>query len=332
MTAQMKAVLFGAIGDPEVLRISHLPVPQPGPGEVQIEIVATAMNFADLLQRQGNYSNHANLNPILGLECSGRISAVGEGVENWKVGDEVCALLNGGGYAEYVVVSASHVLPIPQGVDLVSAAALPEAACTVWSNIIDLAKLRSGETFLVHGGAGGVGSLAIQVARGFGADVFCTAGSLEKLDFAASLGVKRCINYRTEDFVAISREATDDKGVDVILDVMGAGYLPRNIEVLAFDGRISMIGLQSGREAQISLGVMMKKRASLFTTSLRDRPVAAKQRIVAGVRSDIWPLIESGLVRPVIDRRFELDDIVAAHHHMESGGHIGKLVIDVKSA
>ena len=332
MTAQMKAVLFDAIGGPGVLRVSHLPVPQPGPGEVQIEIVATAMNFADLLQRQGNYSNHANLNPILGLECSGRISALGEGVEHWQVGDEVCALLNGGGYAEYVVVSAGHVLPVPEGVDIVSAAALPEAACTVWSNIVDLAKLRPGETFLVHGGAGGVGSLAIQVARGFGADVFCTAGSPEKLDFAASLGVKRCINYRTEDFVAMSREATDGEGVDVILDVMGAAYLPRNIEALAFDGRISMIGLQSGREAQISLGVMMKKRASLFTTSLRDRPVAAKQRIVAGVRSDIWPLVESGRVRPVIDRRFELGDIVAAHRHMESGRHIGKLIIDVKSA
>lgn len=331
MMAQMKAVLFDTIGGPEVLKFAHLPVPRPGPGEVQIAIVATAMNFADLLQRQGNYSKHANLNPILGLECSGRISALGDGVDGWRVGDEVCALLNGGGYAEYVVVPAGHVLPVPKGVDLVSAAALPEAACSVWSNIIDLAKLGSGETFLVHGGAGGVGSLAIQVARGFGADVFCTAGSPEKLDFAASLGVSRGINYQTEDFVAISREATGGRGVDVILDVMGAGYLPRNIEALAFDGRIAMIGLQSGREAQISLGVMMKKRASLFTTSLRDRPVAAKQRIVAGVLSDIWPLLESGRARPVIDRRFGLGDIVEAHRHMESGRHIGKLVIDVKS-
>ncbi|NSZ87085.1 NAD(P)H-quinone oxidoreductase [Agrobacterium tumefaciens] len=328
----MKAVLFDAVGGPEVLKHADRPVPLPGPGEVQIEIVATAMNFADLLQRQGNYSNHANLNPILGLECAGRISALGAGVETWQVGDDVCALLNGGGYAEYAVVSAGHVLPVPKGVALRDAAVLPEAACTVWSNIVDLAGLTAGETFLVHGGGGGVGSLAIQVAVGLGAEVFCTAGSPEKLDFTAALGVRRGIHYRDEDFVAATLDATGGKGVDVILDVMGAAYLPGNIEALAFDGRISMIGLQSGREAQISLGVMMKKRASLFTTSLRDRPAAAKQRIVAGVKADIWPLVDTGAVQPVIDRRFGLDDIVDAHRYMESGRHIGKLVIDVRPA
>ncbi len=329
MTERMKAVLLEAIGGPDVLKLVDCTIPTPGPGEVQIAIAATAMNFADLLQRQGNYSNHANLNPILGLECSGTIAALGEGVTSFELGDTVCALLNGGGYAEYVAVPVAHVLPLPQGIDLGSAAALPEAACTVWSNVLDLAALKGGETCLVHGGAGGVGSMAIQVAKGIGADVFCTAGSQEKLDFAEALGVKRGIHYRDEDFVAVVREITGDKGVDVILDVMGAGYLTRNIEALAFDGRMAMIGLQSGRETQVSLGAMMKKRLSLFTTSLRDRPLAAKQRIVAGVKDDIWPLVAEGAVKPVIDRRFRLDEVVDAHRYMEAGRHIGKIVIDV---
>ncbi len=329
MNATMKAVTFETVGPPENLRIGARAVPVPAAGEVLIRVAATAMNFADLLQRQGNYSNHANLNPILGLECAGRIAALGEGVTDWNPGDAVCALLNGGGYAEYVAVPAGHVLPVPAGMALEDAAALPEAASTVWSNMVDLAGLRAGETFLVHGGTGGVGSMAIQVARGLGAKVLCTAGSAEKIGFAIRLGAHHGINYRDEDFVAAVRNHTAGRGVDVILDVMGAGYLPRNIEALAYDGRIAMIGLQSGRDGEIPLGVMMKKRASMFTTSLRDRPLAAKNRIVAGVLADIWPLIGKGAVRSVVDQVFPLDEAVEAHRYMESGRHTGKIVLSV---
>ena len=329
MTANMKAVTFEKVGPPEMLRIEERAVPVPAAGEVLIHVAATAMNFADLLQRQGNYTNHANLNPVLGLECAGTIAALGEGVTGWRTGDAVCALLNGGGYAEYVAVPASHILPVPAGMTFEQAASLPEAACTVWSNIVDLAGLKAGETFLVHGGTGGVGSMAIQVGRGLGATVLCTAGSVEKLDFATQLGVNRGINYRDEDFVAAVRDYTDGQGVDVILDVMGAAYLPRNIDALASDGRIAMIGLQSGRDGQIPLGIMMKKRASLFTTSLRDRPLPAKARIVSGVKTDIWPLIDKGAVRPVTDRIFPLDAVVEAHRYMESGRHTGKIVISI---
>lgn len=329
MTAMMQAVGFEKTGGPDVLRIVERPVVKPGRGEVLIKIAVTALNFADLLQRQGNYSNHANLNPILGLECSGRIASVGDGVEGWHVGDAVCALLNGGGYAQYTTVSAGQLLPVPAGVTLRDAATLPEAACTVWSNIVDLAGLAAQETLLVHGGTGGVGSMAIQVAVGMGAKVLCTAGSAEKLAIAERLGAEQGINYRTEDFVAAVLAHTAGKGVDVILDVMGAGYFARNIEALASDGRMAMIGLQSGWEAQAPLGLMMKKRLSLFTTSLRDRPLAAKNRIVAGVRNDIWPLLASGTVKPVNDRTFPLSEIVEAHRYMESGRHIGKIIIEI---
>lgn len=329
MTSMMQAVVFETTGGPEVLRIVERPVPAPKRGEALIAIAATAMNFADLLQRQGNYSNHAGLNPVLGLECSGRIAALGEGVTGWRVGDRVCALLNGGGYAQYAAVPCGHLLPVPDGVGLRDAAALPEAACTVWSNVVDLAGLKAGEAFLVHGGAGGIGAMAIQVARGIGAEVLCTAGSADKLAVATRLGASRGIDYRTEDFVAAARDHTGGRGVDVILDVMGASYFARNIEALAFDGRMAMIGLQGGREAHAPLGLMMKKRLGLFTTSLRDRPLAAKDRIVAGVRADIWPLIGAGAVKPVIDRSFALRDVVAAHRYMESGRHIGKIVIEI---
>lgn len=329
MTATMKAVTFERVGPPEMLSIGQRAIPVPAAGEVLIRVVATAMNFADLLQRQGNYSNHANLNPVLGLECAGTIAALGEGVTNWQTGDSVCALLNGGGYAEFVAVPAGHVLPVPAGMTFEHAAALPEAACTVWSNVVDLAELKAGETLLVHGGMGGVGSMAIQVARGLGATVLCSAGSAEKLSFATQLGVSRGVNYRDEDFVAVVRDYTDGKGVDVILDVMGAGYLPRNIDALAIDGRIAMIGLQSGRDGQIPLGIMMKKRASLFTTSLRDRPISARTRIVDGVKADIWPLIDKGAVRPIVDQVFPLNEVVEAHRYMESGRHSGKIVISI---
>lgn len=330
MTAGMKAVVFDRTGGPEVLRATQLPVPRPGPGEVSIRVTATAMNFADLLQRQGNYTNHAGLHPVLGLECSGTVAEAGAGVTGWRTGDPVCALLNGGGYAEYAVARAEHLLPVPAGMDIRQAAALPEAACTVWSNMLDLAGLASGQRLLVHGGAGGVGSLAVQVGAAMGAEVFCTAGSAEKMAAVRGFGARHAIDYRNEDFVSVVRETTGGAGVDVILDVLGASYLTRNLEALAPDGRIAMIGLQGGREAQVNLGAMMKKRATLFTTSLRDRPPPAKARIVRGVAADLWPLVEAGRIAPVVDRAFPLDRIVDAHRFMEGGSHIGKILVDVR--
>lgn len=326
----MRAVVFDHTGAPDVLSIVERPVPALGPGEVLIKVAATAMNFADLLQRQGNYSNHADLNPILGLECSGVVVAQGDGVALPTIGTEVCALLNGGGYAEYVCAKVGQVLPIPSGIAVTNAAVLPEAACTVWSNVLDLAALSPNESLLVHGGAGGVGSLAIQVASALGVEVFATAGTPEKLEYATRIGARHVINYHDNDFVGVIREISAGRGVDVILDVIGPAYLGRNIEALAFDGRMTMIGLQSGREGTIPLGMMMKKRATLFTTSLRDRPLAAKDRIAKGVKTDIWPLVSAAKVLPLIDCRFPLADIVEAHRYMESGRHLGKILIEVQ--
>lgn len=324
----MKVVIFEKTGGPEVLTLVERPDPKLAADEILIDVHATALNFADLLQRRGTYgliSGDSEI--ILGLEVSGTVAALGAGVDGWKIGDKVCALLAGGGYAERVVVPATQVLPCPEGLDLVQAAALPEAVCTVWSNVYDIGRLKSGESFLVHGGAGGVGSLAIQLARRWGATVFTTAGSAAKLQRCEELGATRVINYKNEDFPEVIRKETNGRGVDVILDNMGAQYLDRNIESLAHDGRIVIIGLQSGRETPVHLGKMMGKRASLHTTSLRDRSLSAKAAIVAGVLRDAWPHIEAGQVVPVIDRVFGFEDIVEAHKHMESGDHVGKIVV-----
>lgn len=324
----MKVVIFEKTGGPEVLTLVERPEPRPAEGEVLIDVHATALNFADLLQRRGTYgliSEDAEI--VLGLEVSGTVAALGADVQHWKVGDKVCALLAGGGYAERVVVPAAQVLPCPEGLDLLQAAALPEAVCTVWSNVYDIGRLKSGESFLVHGGAGGVGSIAIQLARQWGAQVFTTAGSSTKRQRCEELGATRVIDYKNEDFTEVIREVTNGRGVDVILDNMGAEYLDRNIEALASDGRLVIIGLQSGREAPIHLGKMMGKRASLNTTSLRDRSLSAKQAIIAGVLRDVWPHIDAGRVVPVVDKVFDFKQIVEAHKHMESGDHIGKIVV-----
>jgi putative PIG3 family NAD(P)H quinone oxidoreductase len=324
----VKVVIFEKTGGPEVLTLVERPEPRPAEGEVLIDVHATALNFADLLQRRGTYgliSEDAEI--VLGLEVSGTVAALGADVQHWKVGDKVCALLAGGGYAERVVVPAAQVLPCPEGLDLLQAAALPEAVCTVWSNVYDIGRLKSGESFLVHGGAGGVGSIAIQLARQWGAQVFTTAGSSTKRQRCEELGATRVIDYKNEDFTEVIREVTNGRGVDVILDNMGAEYLDRNIEALASDGRLVIIGLQSGREAPIHLGKMMGKRASLNTTSLRDRSLSAKQAIIAGVLRDVWPHIDAGRVVPVVDKVFDFKQIVEAHKHMESGDHIGKIVV-----
>jgi len=324
----MRAAVFTRAGGPEVLQWVERAAPRAGPGQVVIDIHGAALNYADLLQRQGRYvMGHPGEN-ILGIECAGVISALGQGVEGWQIGDAVCALLPGGGYAEQVAVASELLLPCPTGVSLVEAAALTEAACTVWSNLRDIGRLGSGDRVLIHGGAGGIGSLAIQCARHWGATVFATAGSDAKLQLCRSLGASVAIDYRQEDFVAVVAQHTGDAGVDVILDNMGAQYLMRNVECLAMDGRLLMIGLQSGREAPVHLGKMMSKRLALHTTSLRDRSLSAKASIIRGVLADIWPAIEAGSVKPVIDRVFALDEVAEAHRYMEQGLHSGKIVLD----
>jgi len=323
----MKTIIFKTFGTPEVLQVVERPDPAPKAGEVLIDIHATALNYSDLLQRRGTYVMKTEGENILGIECSGVIAALGDGVTGWQIGDKVCALLPGGGYAERVAVNAGHVLRCPEGMSLLQAAALPEAACTLWSNLRDIGRLQPGETVLIHGGAGGVGSLAIQWAHHWGARVITTAGSPDKLQRCLELGADVAIDYRQEDFVEVVQRVTEGRGVDVILDNMGADYLARNIDALAVDGRIVMIGLQSGREAPIHLGKMMGKRAALHTTSLRDRSTAAKQAIVAGVLQDVWPHVQSGAIKPVIDKSFALDEVVEAHAYMESGSHVGKIVL-----
>lgn len=323
----MKTIIFKTFGTPEVLQVVERPDPAPKAGEVLIDIHATALNYSDLLQRRGTYVMKTEGENILGIECSGVIAALGDGVTGWQIGDKVCALLPGGGYAERVAVNAGHVLRCPEGMSLLQAAALPEAACTLWSNLRDIGRLQPGETVLIHGGAGGVGSLAIQWAHHWGARVLTTAGSPDKLQRCLELGADVAIDYRQEDFVEVVQRVTERRGVDVILDNMGADYLARNIDALAVDGRIVMIGLQSGREAPIHLGKMMGKRAALHTTSLRDRSTAAKQAIVAGVLQDVWPHVQSGAIKPVIDKSFALDEVVEAHAYMESGSHVGKIVL-----
>lgn len=325
----MKAVVLERFGEPEALVWQDVPAPRAAPGEVVLATCAAALNYADLLQRRGSYGIDQALPRVIGYECSGFVAEIGPGVTGWSVGDAACALVSGGAYAERVAVPAAQLLPVPKGVDLVAAAALPEAACTVWSNVLDLAGLQAGETLLVHGGAGGIGSFAIQAGKAVGARVFATAGGDGKLARCRAFGAERAISYKDEDFVAVLARETGGHGADVVLDNMGGAYLERNIAALADDGRIAMIGLQGGRDAQIGLGAMMRKRASLFTTSLRDRPEAAKARIVAGVRRDLWPHVESGAIGAVIDRAFPLAEAAAAHRYMEGGSHVGKILLEI---
>jgi putative PIG3 family NAD(P)H quinone oxidoreductase len=321
------AITTPSFGGPEVLTWAEVADPVVGAGEVLIEVAASAVNRADLLQRQGHYPPPPGASDVPGLECSGTIAEVGDHVDGWQAGTEVCALLAGGGYAERVTVPAGQVLPVPRGVDLVTAAGLPEVACTVWSNVFMLAGLQPGETLLVHGGAGGIGTMAIQLAHRLGATVLCTAGSAPKLARCRALGADVAINYRDEDFVAVSREATGGRGVDVILDNMGGAYLPRNVDALATGGRLVTIGMQGGSKGELNLGVLLVKRAAVHATSLRARPVAEKAAIVAAVREHVWPLIESGDVRPVVDRVIPLADAAEAHRVIEAGEQTGKVVL-----
>jgi putative PIG3 family NAD(P)H quinone oxidoreductase len=325
----MKAIQITEPGGPEVLAWTDAPDPAPGVGEVLIEVAASAVNRADLLQRAGFYPPPAGASEIPGLECSGRIAALGDGVSDWNVGDEVCALLAGGGYAERVAVPAGQVLPVPKGVDLVTAAGLPEAVCTVWSNVFMGAALQPRETLLVHGGTGGIGTVAIQLGKALGARVVATAGSPEKVARCRDLGADAAINYRTEDFVDRLSEITAGHGADVILDNMGASYLGRNVEALAVNGRLVIIGFQGGVRGQLDLGRLMAKRAAILSTGLRARPIAEKSAIVASVREHVWPLTESGTLTVVADQRFPMSEAAAAHRLVESSGHVGKVLLVV---
>ncbi len=325
----MRAVVADGAGGPEVLSVADVADIEPGPGEVAIAVAATAVNRADLLQRQGFYPPPRGATEVLGLECSGEIAAVGEGVTDWEVGDHACALLAGGGYAARVVCAAGQVMPVPDGVDLVSAAALPEVACTVWSNVFMIAGMKPHETFLVHGGAGGIGSFAIQLVHQLGARVFTTGGTAEKLALCAELGADVTISYRDQDFVEVVREETQGAGVDVILDNMGAKYLGRNVEALATEGRLVVIGLQGGAKGELDLGALLRKRGAVIATALRSRPVAEKSAICTSVVEHVWPLIAEGLIRPMVHTTMSLADVADAHRLMESGDHTGKIVLTV---
>ncbi|WP_369140463.1 NAD(P)H-quinone oxidoreductase [Modestobacter versicolor] len=326
----MRAVTISEPGGPDVLGWGEVPDPVCGAGEVLVDVAAAAVNRADLLQRQGHYPPPPGASEVLGLECSGVISEVGADVSGWSVGDEVCALLSGGGYAERVAVPAGQLLPRPAGVELATAAALPEVVCTVWSNVFMLAGLRAGEVFLVHGGGSGIGTMAIQLAARAGARVATTAGSAAKLAFCRELGAEILVNHRDEDFVEVVRDATDGHGADVVLDIIGARYLDRNVEVLATGGRLVGIGMQGGTKAELDLGKLMRKRASVAATTLRSRPATGpggKAAIVAAVRHDVWPDVERGTVRPIVDRRLPMSRAAEAHTLIEASDHIGKVLL-----
>lgn len=323
----MHAVVAQGAGGPEVLTLVERPDPEPGPGEIVLDVVAAGLNRADLLQRKGFYPPPPGASDVLGMECSGTVSAVGSDVQGWQVGDAGCALLSAGAYATKVALPAGQLMPVPTGVDLVTAAALPEVACTVWSNVFMVAGLRPDETFLVHGGAGGIGTFAIQLASALGARVFTTAGSQAKQALCRDLGAEVTIDYREEDFVEVVRAHTDGAGVDVILDNMGASYLARNVSALATEGRLVVIGMQGGTKAELDLSVLLRKRAAVIATALRSRPDEEKAAICAAVVEHVWPLVADGSVRAVVERSFPLAEVGRAHALMESGEHSGKILL-----
>jgi putative PIG3 family NAD(P)H quinone oxidoreductase len=326
----MYAITLRGFGGPEVMAWSEVPDPVAGPGEVLLDVVASGVNRADLMQRQGHYPPPPGASEILGLECAGRIAALGEGVTGWSVGDEVCALLAGGGYAERVAVPAAQVLPVPDGVDLATAGGLPEVACTVWSNVVAAGRLAAGETFLVQGGSSGIGTHAIQVAKALGARVAATV-SPQRADRCRELGADIVVDYRG-DVPAQLAEATDGHGADVILDNMGAKALAANVAMLAADGRLLVIGLQGGTTAEVNLNTLLRKRGSITAMSLRGRPVEGphgKGAVVAGVREQVWPMIADGRVRPVVHATIPMDQAAEAHRQLEAGGVVGKLLLEV---
>ncbi|WVY95124.1 hypothetical protein V8G54_034212 [Vigna mungo] len=323
----MKAIVITSPGGPEVLQLQEVEDPQLRDDEVLIGVHATALNRADTLQRKGFHPPPKGASPYLGLECSGTVLSIGKNVSKWKIGDQVCALLGGGGYAEKVAVPAGQVLPIPPGVSLTDAASFPEVACTVWSTIFMTSRLSQGETLLIHGGSSGIGTFAIQIAKYRGARVFVTAGSEEKLAFCKSIGADVAINYKSEDFVERVKEETGGQGVDVILDCMGASYYQRNLDSLNLDGRLFIIGLQGGVTTEVNLRPLLAKRLTVQAAGLRNRSLENKAAIISEVEKNVWPAIAEGKVKPVVYKSFPLAEAADAHRLMESSEHIGKILL-----
>jgi len=324
---QMTVVEIREPGPPEVLVPAQRPVAGPGPGEVLIKVAAAGINRPDVLQRQGGYPPPPGASDIPGLEVAGEIVALGEGVSEWDLGAQVCALVTGGGYAEYCPAPAVQCLPIPKGLSAVEAAALPETFFTVWTNVFDRGALKAGDSLLVHGGSSGIGTTAIQMAKSQDAKVFVTAGSMEKCRACEELGADLAINYRDQDFVDAVKSATDGKGVDVILDMVGGDYIQRNIKALAVEGRLVQIAFLEGGKAEVNFTPVMLKRLTITGSTLRPQPVANKAAIAAALRTRIWPLIDAGRIRPVIHARFPLDQAAKGHELMESSTHVGKIVL-----
>ena len=322
----MRAVTIAAPGGPEVLKPAQVPVPVPGHGEILIRVAYAGVNRPDALQRAGMYAPPAGASPLPGLEAAGHVVAVGTGVRRWGLGDAVCALLPGGGYAEYVVCPADHALPVPAGMGLKEAACLPETFFTVWTNVFRRGRLQAGERFVVHGGTSGIGTTAIQLAKAFGARVFATAGSDEKCAVCTRLGAERAINHRTEDFVAILKA---EGGADLILDMVGGSYLPRNVRALADDGRLVQIAFLTGPKVELNFAEVMTRRLTITGSTLRPQSVEAKARIAADLEREVWPLLAAGRIAPVMDSSFALEDAAAAHARMEGGSHVGKIVLQV---
>ena len=326
----MRAIEISVPGGPEVLRVTQRPVPVPAANEVLIEVAAAGVNRPDVLQRKGGYPPPPGASDIPGLEVAGTIVAAGAGANTWKTGDRVCALVTGGGYAEYVAAPAPQCLPIPRGLTLVEAAGLPETFFTVWVNVFERAGLKGSETLLIQGGSSGIGVTAIQMARAFGHRVFVTAGSAEKCTACEKLGASRAINYRTEDFVAVVKEQTGGKGVDVILDMVGGDYVPRELACLADDGRLSLIAFLGGTRATIDMTDILRRRLTITGSTLRARSVEVKEAIARSLEQKVWPLIEAGRIKPVIYRTFRLEEASAAHALMESSAHVGKIILEIK--
>ena len=327
MADTMRAIEYRGAGGPEVMHLVERPRPVAGPGEVLIRVAAAGLNRADVQQRLGVYPPPPGASDIPGLEVSGTITALGDGVDAFELGAKVCALLAGGGYAEYVAVPAGQALPVPTNTSLIDAAALPEVTSTVWSNLFMNARVTAGDWVLIHGGAGGIGTMATQLVSAFGAHPVVTAGSAEKLEYSRSFGAEAGINYRDEDFVERIRDLSDGHGADVILDVIGAKYLDRNVRALAFGGRLVVIGLQGGAKAELDLGYLMSRRASVAGTTLRSRPIDEKAEVVAQVAQQVWPLVEAGTVRSAVEARFPLEQVAEAHEHFDSGRHTGKILL-----
>jgi len=323
----MLAIEIREPGGPEMLVPAERPTPTPAAGEVVIKVAAAGVNRPDVLQRRGRYPPPPGASDIPGLEVAGRIDAIGEGVSGWALGDAVCALVAGGGYAEYCAAPAPQCLPAPRSLDLVAAAAIPETFFTVWTNVFERGRLRARESILIHGGASGIGTTAIQLARAFEARVFATAGSAEKCTACERLGAERCVNYRETDFVVAVREATGGVGVNVVLDIIGGEYVQKNLDVLAMEGRLVQIGVQGGARADVNVATIMQRRLTVTGSTLRVRPVADKAAIASAVREHVWPLLEARTVAPIIHATFPLRDAADAHRLMESSAHIGKIVL-----